>query len=138
MCSIYSESWFWFLFIYLFIHYLSRKYAQKCLKLYSNVVRFAKSCPHELQHPRLPCPSPSSRVCPNLCMMSQWAGTPISNIFQFVVIYIVESFRVVNEAEIDVFMGLPCFLHDPTNAGNLIYICICLYIYIYIYIYIHT
>ena len=63
-------------------------------------------------------------------MMSQWAGTPISNIFQFVVIYIVESFRVVNEAEIDVFMGLPCFLHDPTNARNLIYICICLYIYI--------
>ena len=28
--------------------------------------------PHRLQHPRLPCPSPSHRVCSNSCSLSQW------------------------------------------------------------------
>ena len=32
----------------------------------------------------------------------------------------VKGFSVVNEAEVDVFLELPCFLYDPTNAGNLI------------------
>ena len=36
----------------------------------------AKSCltlwPHGLQHTRLPCPSPSLRVCLNSCPLSQW------------------------------------------------------------------
>ena len=27
---------------------------------------------------------------------------------------------MVNEAEVDVFLELPCFLHDPTNDGNFI------------------
>ena len=27
---------------------------------------------------------------------------------------------MVNEAEIDVFLELSCFLHDPTDVGNLI------------------
>ena len=27
---------------------------------------------------------------------------------------------MVNEAEVDVFLELPCFLHDPANVGNLI------------------
>ena len=35
-------------------------------------------------------------------------------------IHTVKGFSVVNEAEIDVFLGLPCFLHDSTNVGNLI------------------
>ena len=26
---------------------------------------------------------------------------------------------VVNEAEVDAFLALPCFLCDPTNIGNL-------------------
>ena len=29
------------------------------------------------------------------------------------------GFSVVNEAEVDVFWELPCFLHDPLNVGNL-------------------
>ena len=37
---------------------------------------------------------------------------------QLVVIHTVKGFSVVNEA--DVFLELPCFLHDPTNVGNLI------------------
>ena len=28
--------------------------------------------PHELQHARLPCPSPTPRVYPNLCPLSRW------------------------------------------------------------------
>ena len=30
-----------------------------------------------------------------------------------------KGFSVVNEAEVDVFLELPCFLCDPTNIGNL-------------------
>ena len=40
---------------------------------------------------------------------------------QFVnVIRTVKGFSIVNEAEIDVFLELPCFLCDPTHVGNLI------------------
>ena len=34
--------------------------------------------PHELQHPRLPCPSLSPRVCSNSCPLSQWYHPTIS------------------------------------------------------------
>jgi len=34
------------------------------------------------------------------------------------VIYIVKGFSLVNEADADVFLELPCFLHDPTNVGS--------------------
>ena len=42
------------------------------------------------------------------------------NFPQFVVIHTVKSFSIVNETEVDVFLKFPCFLYDPTNAGNLI------------------
>ena len=32
----------------------------------------------------------------------------------------VNGFSIVNEEEIDVFLELHCFLHDPMNVGNLI------------------
>ena len=35
--------------------------------------------PHELQHARLPCPSPTSGVHPNLCPLSQWCHPTISS-----------------------------------------------------------
>ena len=35
--------------------------------------------PHELQHARLPCPTPSSRVCPNSCPLNMWCHTTISS-----------------------------------------------------------
>ena len=38
----------------------------------------------------------------------------------FVMIHTVKGFSVVDEAEVDVFLKLPCFLHDPTNVDNLI------------------
>ena len=40
------------------------------------------------------------------------------NFPQFVVINTVKDFSVFNEA--NVFLEFLCFLHDPTNAGNLI------------------
>ena len=43
------------------------------------------------------------------------------NFPQFVMVHIVKGFSIVNETEIDVFLKLPCFLHDPTNVGNLIF-----------------
>ena len=41
-------------------------------------------------------------------------------IFQFVVIHTVKGFSIVNEAEVDIFLELSCFFHDPTDVGNLI------------------
>ena len=34
-------------------------------------------------------------------------------------IHTVKGFGVVNKAEVDVFLGLSCFLNDPTDVGNL-------------------
>jgi len=50
-----------------------------------------------------------------------WSGIPISwRIFQFIVIHTVKGFGIVNKAEIDVFLELSCFFHDPADGGNLI------------------
>ena len=35
--------------------------------------------PHGLQHTRLPCPSPTTRACPNSCPLSQWCHPTISS-----------------------------------------------------------
>ena len=35
--------------------------------------------PHEAQHPRSPCPSPTPRVYPNSCSLSQWCHPIISS-----------------------------------------------------------
>ena len=35
-------------------------------------------------------------------------------------IHTVKGFGIVNQAEIDVFLELSCFFHDPADAGNLI------------------
>ena len=39
---------------------------------------------------------------------------------QFVVIHTVKGFRVVSEAEVDVFLEFSCFFYDPVDVGNLI------------------
>ena len=41
------------------------------------------------------------------------------NFSQFIVIHTVKGFGIVNKAEIDVFLELSCFFHDPADAGNL-------------------
>ena len=35
-------------------------------------------------------------------------------------IHTVKGFGIVNKAEIDVFLELSCFVHDPADVGNLI------------------
>ena len=40
------------------------------------------------------------------------------NFPEFVVVHTVKGFGIVNEAEVDVFLELSCFLNDPVNVGN--------------------
>ena len=51
-----------------------------------------------------------------------WYSHILKNFPQFVVIYTVKDcgFGVVNKAEVDVFLELSCFFHDPADVGNLI------------------
>ena len=50
------------------------------------------------------------------------SGIPISLriLHSFLVIHTVKHFSVVNEAEVDVFLELPCFFYNPVDVGNLI------------------
>ena len=49
-----------------------------------------------------------------------WYFHLFKNFLQFVLIHTVKGFRVVNEAEVDVFLESPCFLYDPGNVVKLI------------------
>ena len=73
------------------------------------------------------CSMSSSNCCFLTCIqISQKAGKVLwdSHLFQnfpqFVVIHTVKGFGIVNKAEIDVFLELSCFFHDPEDVGNLI------------------
>ena len=49
-----------------------------------------------------------------------WYSHLFQNFLQFIVIHTVKGFGIVNKAEIDGFLELSCFFHDPTDVGNLI------------------
>ena len=49
-----------------------------------------------------------------------WYSYVFQNFPQFIVIHTVKGFGIVNKAEIDVFLELSCFFHDPEDVGNLI------------------
>ena len=49
-----------------------------------------------------------------------WYSHLFQNFPQFIVIHTVKGFGIVNKAEIDVFLELFCFFHDPVDVGNLI------------------
>ena len=49
-----------------------------------------------------------------------WYFHLFKNFPQFVVICTVKDFSIVNEAKVDIFLELSCFLNDPMDAGNLI------------------
>ena len=73
------------------------------------------------------CSMSSSNCCFLTCIqISQEAGQVVwyAHIFQncpqFTVIHTVKGFGILNEAEIDVFLELSCFFHDPADVGNLI------------------
>ena len=49
-----------------------------------------------------------------------WNSHLFKNVPQFVVIHTVKGFGIVKKAEVDVFLELSCFFHDPADVGNLI------------------
>ena len=49
-----------------------------------------------------------------------WYSHLFQNFPQFIVIHTVKGFGIVHKAEIDVFLELSCFFHDPADVGNLI------------------
>ena len=49
-----------------------------------------------------------------------WYSHLLKNFPQFIVIHTIKGFGIVNKAEIDVFLELSCFFHDPADVGNLI------------------
>src|SRR5574339_208890 len=48
-----------------------------------------------------------------------WCSHLFQNFPQFIMVHTVKGFGVVNKAEIDVFLELSCFFHDPADVGNL-------------------
>ena len=69
----------------------------------------------------------SSNCCFLTCIqISQEAGQMVwyshllKNFPQFVVIYTVKDFGIVNKAEMDAFLGLSSFFDDPTDVFNLL------------------
>ena len=49
-----------------------------------------------------------------------WYSFLLKNFPQFIVIHTIKGFGIVNKTEIDVFLELSCFFHDPADVGNLI------------------
>ena len=49
-----------------------------------------------------------------------WYSHLFKNFPQFVVMYTVKGFGLVNKAEVDVSLELSCFCSDPVDACNLI------------------
>ena len=49
-----------------------------------------------------------------------WYSHLFQNFPQSILIHTVKGFGIVKKAEIDVFLELSCFFHDPADVGNLI------------------
>ena len=49
-----------------------------------------------------------------------WYSHLFQNFPQFIVIHTIKVFGIVNKAEVDVFLELSCFFHDPVDVDNLI------------------
>ena len=49
-----------------------------------------------------------------------WYSHLLKNFPQFIVVHTVKGFGIVNKAEVDVFLELSSFFHDPVDVGNLI------------------
>ena len=58
-------------------------------------------------------------VFPSLSEFSVYCVYCVINI-QFIVFHTAKCFGIVNKPEIDIFLELSWFFHDPTNVGNLI------------------
>ena len=49
-----------------------------------------------------------------------WYSYLFKDFPQFIVIHIVKGFGIVNKAEVDVFLELPCIFDDPMDIDSLI------------------
>jgi len=49
-----------------------------------------------------------------------WYSHLLKNFPQFVVIYIVKDFGIVNKAEVDVFLEFSCFFDDPVDVDSFV------------------
>ena len=49
-----------------------------------------------------------------------WYSHLFQNCPQFIVLHTVKGFGIVNKAEVDAFLELSCFFHNPAESGNLI------------------
>ena len=49
-----------------------------------------------------------------------WYSHLFQNFPQLIVIHTVKGFRIVNEAEVDIFLEFSRFFYDPVDVGNLI------------------
>ena len=49
-----------------------------------------------------------------------WYSHLFQNFPQFVVIYTVKGFSIINKAKVDVFLEFSCFFDDPKDVGSLI------------------
>ena len=49
-----------------------------------------------------------------------WYSHLFQNFPQFIVIHTVKGFGIVDKAEVEVFLELPCFFDDPADVGNFI------------------
>ena len=72
------------------------------------------------------CSMSSSNCCFLTCIWASleagqvvWYSYLFQNCPQFIVIHTVKGFVIVNKAEIDVFLELTCFFHDPVDVGTL-------------------
>ena len=48
-----------------------------------------------------------------------WYSHLFKNFSEFVVVHTVKGFRILNKAEVGIFLELSCFLNDPMDVGNL-------------------
>ena len=63
---------------------LSQHFSKEDIQIISSVAQLCPTLwPHALQHARLPCPSPTPRVCSNSCPLSHWCHPTISSSVPF-------------------------------------------------------
>ena len=49
-----------------------------------------------------------------------WYSHLLKNFPQFVMVYTIKGFGIINKAEVNILLEFSCFCYDPTDAGNLI------------------
>ena len=62
-------------------------------------------------------------TCPQIsqeAVQVVWYSHLFQNFPEFVVVPTVKDFRIVNKAEVDIFLELSCFFNDPMDIGSLI------------------